>query len=188
MLNYLRIIICVLIIKNGFSQINNNDKKDSLKSVFCGTQAVFNYSYKTTHLAITFNLFLKKHCIYLGPEYTKILINPPVGDPVNKYDTNSLGLNLGYRYLFNTNFQRLFGFLQFNYAIYKNSYNEHQLGPPGITKRNRILVENTGTIGLNYKLNKKIFINSSIGIGSFAGFFLIFVNVIPSIYFGIEYR
>jgi hypothetical protein len=187
------LLLLLFLCNNATSQVdttNSHNKPINPKSnkAILGFRSSINYNYKIIHYTPVFNLYLKKHNIYIGPEYNQILINPPIGDPIDKFEIYSWGLNFGYRYMFNSNYKKITGFFQFNYSIFKVDYKEYQLGPPGVSDRNKLFVENTGSLGINYNINKKITMFSGLGIGSFYGFFLILENVVPNIYFGLEYR
>jgi hypothetical protein len=79
-------------------------------------------------------------------------------------------------------------FSQLNYSVYQIRYKEYQLGPPYVTNRKRIVVENTATFGIDYNIHKKFHLYGGIGFGSMDGFFLILNSVIPCSYVGLEYK
>jgi hypothetical protein len=95
---------------------------------------------------------------------------------------------LGYRYIFSEEQKKLKFFSQLNFSIYQVKYKEYQIGPPYMTERKRITVENTGTLGIDYNFYKKNHLFMGLGIGSTDGFFLMFSSFIPSIYIGLEYK
>jgi hypothetical protein len=179
----LLVIFSALFVASTYAQNTVSDKP-----VAYGLQLSNSSDAKSLHMAVGFTLTSHDHCVYLGPQFTLILQNPPTGDGPTQWDTTAFGLEAGYRYYFATKALRLKGFLQFNYLIYKGNRTDYSLGPPRETTRSFVNVENSGTIGLNYQLAPKLFLNGSFGMSSYEGFFLIIESVHPCIYLGLEYR
>lgn len=161
------------------------DTTKSIKS-FCIGYSTY-YNYKVLHYTPNFSLGFGKHNIFIGPEYNYIS-KTIKGDPVDIYEKSNWGLNLGYKYYFSKIISNLRLFGQFKFSIYQLRYDEYQHGPPYITKHKELIIENTATIGVNYKLFKKTFLFSGVGIGSYNGFFLMINSFTPSVFVGIEYR
>jgi hypothetical protein len=160
----------------------------STKSSFFGFQLYSSYDYKNLHFATDFSISLGRHELYLGPEYIKVIINPLFGDEIDKFGKTAWGLNLGYRCYFPYSKKRVSALFQFNYSLYKIDYTEYQLGPPYYSTHKGLLIENTGSLGVHFNINKHLFINSEVGIGSFSGFFLIFDSFFPSASICIGYK
>ncbi|MDP3442121.1 MAG: hypothetical protein Q8T08_04605 [Ignavibacteria bacterium] len=146
------------------------------------------YNYKVLHYTPNVSFGFNKHNLYIGPEFNTIL-KTVKGDPVDIYEKNNWGLNLGYRYYSSEIVSNLKIFGQFNFSIYQIRLDIYQHGgPPFIVKHKELIVENTATIGIDYELFKNINLFSGIGIGSFNGFFLMIDSFTPSVYIGIEYK
>lgn len=145
----------------------------------------FNYNYKIAHHSPAVSLEYANHNFYIGPEYS--LIIKPLGDPEDVYEKKSIGLNFGYRYFFfNQSKLKLFG--QLNYSLYHYKYKEYQLGLPFATEQKKLTIENTGTLGIDYGLNKNIHLFTGIGIGSTHGFFLILDSLFACSYIGLDFK
>lgn len=190
----LLLLIFLLILYQGFcvvpsmKNVNLLNSTDTLKKITFSLRNSVNYNYKIIHYTPVLGLYIDNHNIYLGLEYSKILINPLIGDPIDKYIITPLGFNLGYRYLCNIKLTNFSCFIQCNLSLYKINYISTQLGPTLETNVNSIFLENTLTIGVNYSLNNKINFFSGFGLGSFDGLFFISNHIIPSGYIGIEYK
>lgn len=61
---------------------------------------------------------------------------------------------------------------QLDFSIYQVKRIVYQHGLPCTREYSNIIVENSGTLGLEYKLANRIFLFSGIGIQSYKGFFL----------------
>ncbi|MEI8201606.1 MAG: hypothetical protein WCH34_01245 [Bacteroidota bacterium] len=146
----------------------------------------FYYNYKIIHHIPVFSFEYKDHNIYIGSQYSSILL--PFGDEGDSYEKNTKGLNLGYRYYFRNQKKLLRPFLQYNFSIYYVKYNEIKLGPPYRIEHKALAIENTASIGIAYKILPKLNIFSGAGFGSYDGFFLMLYAFIPSSYIGIEYN
>lgn len=161
--------------------------QDSIKkNLELSARYSFYYNYKIIHHSPVFTIKFNKNNFYFGPEYSLIL-KLIKGDPVDVYEKESFGINFGYRYFWGEETKRLKAFSQLNYAIFKVKYKEYQHGPPFVTEHKYLIIENTITIGVDYKIWKNFHVFSGAGIGSFAGFFLIIDAFTPSSYIGIEY-
>lgn len=143
-----------------------------------------NYQFRVLHTTPGFSLSTNNHNFYIGPQYTYVF--EPSSLSREDYETNTYGVNLGYRYYSNelVNKIRLFG--QLNFSIYQVKSIAYSLGGGYSTKR--IIVENTGSLGIDYTPIKHIHIFSGVGFGSFEGFFLLLDSFAPSGYVGLEYK
>lgn len=155
-------------------------------NIHFGIGYYFYYNYKMLHNVPSFSLGIRQHNISLGFQSTTVL--KPLGDPMDSYKKKSYGVNFGYRYLLTDQQQKIVPFTQLNFSIYQLKYIEHQKGLPLSTKRQRLIVENTVSIGLNYNLSKHLKLYSGIGFGSFDVFFLMFESYLPTSYIGLEYK
>lgn len=151
-----------------------------------GIRYSFVYNYKVVHHTPQFSMNIGQHNIYLGPQFTQVLHS--LGDPVDVYSKNTYGGNVGYRFHFWKRKSKLVPFAQLDFSIFQLKFNENQLGPPFLTERKKIVVENTASIGVDFNPVHHFYIFSGIGFGSYSGFFLLFNSFTPTCYVGLEYR
>ena len=127
------------------------------------------------------------HNLILGPEYTIHLRNI-YGDPIDRVEKYYRGINIGYRYIFNSSWKKANLFFQTNFSFYQLKFKAYQLGYPYVTDHKELIIENTAGIGFNYKLAPQFELSGGIGIGSTNGFFLMIGQFIPHSFLGIEYK
>ena len=183
---FLSVFIFFFLPYNSFCQIisksiiNYNVRINS----FYDFQIKPNYNYRSFQIAPVFSLEYKNHNVYLGPLYVYLFQPKPVANEV--FDNNAFGLNLGYRYYSKELFKngRLFG--QLNYSIFNFSYQQHQSIPPFQTKRNKVIAQNTISLGLDYKVINRIHLFVDFGLGSLGPFFLLFNRFTLTSNIGIE--
>ena len=144
------------------------------------------YNFRVIHTTPAFSLEYNKHNFYIGPQYSYIFQRIPIADEI--YENNSYGINLGYRYYSKELVNKLRIFGQFNYSIYRIKYTEYQKGTPFSTKKQKFIIENTISFGMDFIPFKHIHIYSGIGLGSFDGFFLLFKSSNLNTYVGFEYK
>lgn len=161
--------------------------QDTTKSrIDFGVRYSFYYNYKVMHHIPCFSMDIGQHNVYLGAQATNIL--KPLGDDVDVYEKNSYGVNFGYRYMFFNKQKKIIPFTQFNFSIYQVKYWEYQKGPPFLTERLKLIIENTASFGIDFNPINHIHIFSGIGFGSFGGFFLLLDSFTPCSYAGLEYK
>lgn len=151
-----------------------------------GLRYSFYHNYKVLHHSPVVTLDYKNHNLYVGPEFSTVL-KTIKGDPIDKFEKNAYGVNFGYRYTFNKNCAKkltLFG--QLNFSIYKVRVNITQMGPHSPVQIKQLIIENTGSFGLNYKITKGISLFTGVGFGSFDMFFMVVDSFTPSGYAGIS--
>ncbi|MCF8371881.1 MAG: hypothetical protein K9H64_09675 [Bacteroidales bacterium] len=144
------------------------------------------FNYPLRHTSPGISLSKRNHNLWLGPEYTLLLENPP-GDPIEVYKKNCLSLGIGYRYIFNSSWKNINLFLQTNFSFVQVEYKEYQLGPPFVTNRTKIIVENTMAVGANYQLPGNFELFGGIGFGSYDFFLMALEHFIPHATVGVEY-
>lgn len=155
-------------------------------SINFGIRYSFFYNYKVLHHIPNFSMDIGQHNVYIGVQATSVLKS--LSDPADIYKKNAYGINFGYRYSFWKKQTKLVPFTQLNFSIYQVRYTEHQNGPPFSTEKQKLIVENTASIGVDFNPVKHIHIYSGIGFGSFAGFFLLIDSFTPNCYVGLEYK
>ncbi len=153
-----------------------------------GLNYVQQINYPISHSILGLNLNKRNHNIYMGPNYTRLFNNYFCDELVNDYEKNFIGINFGYRYIVDSKWEKTNLFLQLDFSIYKVKYSEYQGHFIGIIDKEKVIIENNGSIGVNYKISNKIEIFGGIGIGSPAGFFLMIEYFLPHSFIGIEYR
>jgi hypothetical protein len=191
-MNY-KIILPIIFITIAAFNKNLISQETTKSKVTLGIQLISNYNFELkqeNNLRIiqctpSFSINFKNHKFYLGPQYTYIFQPTPIDNKI--YESNSFGLNLGYRYYSNYLFKnaRLFG--DFNYSIFHVIYTEYQKGPPFETKKEEIFMENTVSLGFDYSIFKKFHLFMGIGFGSYSAFFLILKNFTLTSYVGLGY-
>lgn len=174
-------MFCIAMVASSKAQTSTKSKAG------CGVRFSMVYNYRVIHAVPDFSMMFGRHNVYFGPEFTYVS-NTIKGDPVDPFKKKAFGANIGYRYYSNELKKRLKIFAQFDFAIYQISFVEYQQGLTYGTERNQFILENTATVGAEYKLFKGIYVNAGLGIGSYDGFFLMLDSFTPSSYIGIEYR
>jgi hypothetical protein len=185
------------IISYNWRTENSEDKSNFVKISFpydstskwrTGLIAVQQINYPISHSILAFRLSKMNHGIHLGLNYTYIFKNHFGDESVNSYKNNSPGVNVGYRYIIDSKWERTNLFLQLDFSIYKVEYKEYRGHGSGVVDVSNLIIENNGSIGLNYKISEKIDVFGGVGIGSTAYFFLMIEQFIPHSYVGIEYK
>jgi len=166
---------------------NSGYPYDSTNNWNFGIKLTQQVNYPILHTSPTFSIYRKNHNLYIGPEYTNLL-EESFGDPADNYQHEYWGINIGYRYIFDSHWKKTNLFLQMDFSFYQLKYTEHQLGNPQETNNKRTIVENNLGIGVNYQLFEQIEIFGGVGFGSTNGFFLMVEQFIPHSFLGIEYK
>lgn len=144
------------------------------------------YNFKVLHNNISIVLKKKNHDFYIGFQYSYIFQPMPIANKV--YNKKSCGLDLGYRYYFDINNKSLKLFTQFNYSFFRVKYIGYQQGDrDNVHYINKVIPENTVSLGLEYGFNSRLHIFAGAGFGSYDRFFLMIDNFNLTNYFGIEY-
>ena len=160
---------------------------DSINKWNFGIKLTQHFNYPITHTTPTLGIYKKNHNLFIGPEYTRLL-DKSMGDTKDTYEQEYWGINIGYRYILNSSWKKTFLFLQTDLSIYKVKYKVSQLGPVANPNHEKIVVENTIGLGLNYNISQHFEIFGGIGFGSTNYFYLMFDQVIPNSFIGIEYK
>ena len=180
-----------------FSAVGLTDNlfcQDSVKSkITLGIRLNTGYDFQVKHdnnlniirLAPLFSVNLKNHNFYIGPQYSYIFQPAPVSGEI--YDNNSYGLNFGYRYNSGYFVDNLRMFGQFNYSLFWVNSSQYQLGLPYWKSITTFYVKNDVSIGLDYRVVKKLHLALGFGMGSYHAFFLVLDNFTFTSYLGIEY-
>lgn len=141
------------------------------------------YNFKTLHYAPSANIQLGNHALYAGPDFVSVL--KPLGDPVNSYEKNAVGVQFGYNYTFFT--KNKFSLLcDFHYSIYK--YQTKIVAMSATTDAHRYVVENSLALAANYHLTKGLSIYAGAGINSYDGFFLLIEHSSATCFVGVKYQ
>ncbi len=179
---FLGIFVFLLIHQDCFGQNNQNE------ALRPGVRLTTVYDYWILHNAINLNLNFGNHNLYIGPELVHILRLPKKYDDIDNYRSKSIGLNFGYRYSSRELVPRVKLYGQLNFSIFQLKLIEKQLGPPFSQEKLQIVVENTASFGVDYKVSNKIHLFSGLGFGSYDGFFLMINSFTPTFYVGIDYN
>lgn len=132
--------------------------------------------------------YKNNHNIYVGADYIYLNRSYLKGDSFDKWENQYAGLNLGYRFIPNSNNQYLNFYFLCSYMIFEGEYTEYQLGPPFETIHKELIFMNTGGIGINYKPNRKLIASLGIGLSSTNYFFLMLDEALFNASISIEYR
>jgi hypothetical protein len=151
-----------------------------------GVKLTQHFNYPIMHTSPTASVYIQDHNIYLGPEFNLILTKPKV-DTTENWKPDHWGVNLGYRYILKSEKKKVNLFLQMNFSFYQVKYKEYKTGLSKTIDHQKMIIENTGSMGINYKFNKKLEIFGGVGFGSTCGFFLLFKKFIPHSFFGVGY-
>jgi len=141
------------------------------------------YNFKTLHYVPSFNIQFDKHGFYIGPDVVSVL--KPLGDPINSYKKNAVGVQFGYNNTFFT--KNKFSLLcDFHYSIYK--YQTKIVAMSTTTDAYRYVVENSLALACNYQLTKGLSIYAGAGINSYEGFFLLLEHSTATCFAGVKYQ
>jgi len=162
--------------------INNYSDVDKL---ILGAKIIMSADYPLFHGGFAFSLTKKQHNFHIGPEYLQFDEDNLQDDPLVKWDQNSFCLNVGYRFFPKSRFKNLHYYFGFNYSIFEVKFVEyHKMSPK--TEENQFFFLNTGSMGVNYKVARKLNIYSGLGLSS-NKFFLMFEPPFINLTFGLEY-
>lgn len=186
-------IIKILILLNVFISFTRAYCQEANKSSF-GLRYSFSYdfevkpdyNFKVIHHIPICSYRLNNHDFYLGPQYSYIFQPSPVANEI--FENNALGINFGYRYYSKELINNLQIFGQFNFSVFRIKFEEYQQGYSLKKTHHELIIENTATFGMNYKLMNKLNLFTGIGIGSFNVFFLMLDKFNLSNYLGIGYE
>jgi hypothetical protein len=187
----IRKIIVFLIVFISFTKIYCQETKKSgfgLRYTFSyDFEVKRDYNFRVIHHIPVCSYRLNSHDFYVGPQYSYIFQPTPVANEI--YENNAFGINFGYRYYTKELINNLQIFGQFNFSVFRIEFEEYQHGYPFKETRQEFVVENTATIGMNYKfINNKLNLFVGTGIGSYNGFFLMLDKFNLSNYIGVGYE
>lgn len=174
-------------LKYNSKPVNYFSPVDSTHNWNFGIKLTQQVNYPIGHTSPALSIYRKNHNVNIGPEYTH-LFKESIGDALDIYQQDYWGINIGYRYIFDSPWRKTNLFLQMDFSIYQLIYSEYQLGYNNAAEQKITVVENNVGFGINYKLFNHVEIFGGIGFGSTNGFFLILDQVIPHSFFGIEYK
>jgi hypothetical protein len=187
------IIICFdfdLFSQNAIIQFDHSSLKSiTSKKTIISIRNTYKFSYRVIHYSPVISCYFKQNNIYLGPEFTRIITNPPYGDPIDTYlSTSSWGYNLGYRYMFDSLQHRVSLFFQCDFSICRFKYSIFQLGPAVNPTGYRTFFENSLSVGSFINLTHNVPVFCGAGISAFGGVFFTSDVITGYLYIGIEYK
>lgn len=153
-----------------------------------GVGLVQQFNMPIMHTSAVMNVWHRGSVLYAGPQYTYIYKEYSREEGITRYRQNSLGLNFGFRQVIKTRNEIFNVFVQMDFSIYETQYWYYVTPYSEIRSDNQWIVENAASIGLNYRISDKIELNTGYGMGSTAGFFLMFEEVIPHFFAGLQYN
>lgn len=141
------------------------------------------YNFKTVHYSPGVIFQLGDHALYVGPDFISVL--QPLGDPVNSYEKNAVGMQFGYDYTFYR--KNKFSFLcDFHFSMY--NYQTKVIAMYSTTHSNRLMVENSLAAAANYQITKGWSVYAGAGLNSYDGFFLLLEHSSATCFAGVKYQ
>jgi hypothetical protein len=126
------------------------------------------YHYRSIHNALILARDIEEHQVFFGTEYITLL--EPFGNPLNNYSSHTIGMHVGYRNYFYQLRPDLGFYGQFAFSFYPVSFRIPVLGNE---KNTTLTIENTLSVGAEYRLRERFYVFSTAGIGSLDGWFLV---------------
>lgn len=161
---------------------------DTTRNWIIGLRYSLQSNYPLINNGFALSAYKNNHNIFVGVDYLYLNRSYLRGDSFDKWENQYLGLNLGYRYIPNSNNHYLNFYFLFSYVIFQGEYIEYQLGPPFETIHKKLIFMNTGGLGLNYKPNRNLVTSIGIGLSSTNYFFLMLDEAFFNASISIEYR
>ncbi len=169
------------------SNLSQTPPQDPANRLRYGVKLTQHFNYPIMHTSPTSSVYIKNHNFYFGPEFT-FLLTKGSSDSTDDWTPELLGLNVGYRCLIKTDMKKANFFVQMNFSFYRVKYKEYASGSLVAIEKDKMIIENTGGAGLNYRFNKKIEIFGGVGFGSTSGFFLLLRHFVPHSFIGVGYK
>ena len=164
------------------------DKASKSKKWGFGVKFVQQLNMPVYHSIMAFNVRKGNSNVYVGPHYTYIT-KEKIGDETDlSFSQSTYGLNFGYLYTINSRNKIFEVFLQLDFSVYEKEYWYYEGLYSGIASDTKLIVENCFSVGLKYNISEKFETFAGYGIGSTDGFFFMFDEVIPQIYFGVQFN
>lgn len=164
----------------------NVNPYDSTRKLKFGLRLAQQLNYPILHTSAALSIGCKGHSVYLGPAFTHL--NGKSFSFADTYEQTNMGLNFGYRYLFDSQWKNTHVLVQMDFLVYQAHYTEHSLGNPVGRELQKTIVENNFGIGLNHRLSEHVEVFGGLGFGSTNGFFLMLDQFITHSFLGIEYK
>ena len=168
---------------NPFREVKKERKKWGY-----GVKFVQQFNMPVKHTIVALNVNKGNHNLYVGPHYTHIAEKRITGDTDISYAQHTYGVNFGYNVIIKTRNEHFDVFMQLDFSLYEADswYMEE---PYAVIESERSLVlENCISTGIRYNFSDKLSILGGYGFGSTEGFFFEFEEVIPQIFFGLQYQ
>ena len=116
------------------------------------------------HMTPTISIYKKSHNFFIGPEYTSLTRPFKDADWKDRYEVQSWGFKIGYRYLYQTQWQQTHFYLQLNGSVYEGSYGYSSPGGGGYYEG--VIGEITLGFGVNHKIDQHVEIFIALGGGA----------------------
>ncbi len=172
--------------KAHFSQLHTKSSKTG--NWILGLRFVQQFNMPILHSVLALNIQKGKSNFYLGPHYTHISKRRIKSENEIDFNQSSVGLNGGYAFTVYQRRKTFSVFLQLDFSLYQAEnwyYTEYY---SDIESEKTIVLENCLSVGLKYYASKRLSLITGYGFGSTAGFFLLFDQAIPHVYFGLQYN
>jgi hypothetical protein len=174
-MNYLKIVFIALVTFFSSMRVSSQTSIGPSFSTY--------YNFKTLHYAPSVNVQFDNHAVYIGPDVVSVL--KPLGDPVNSYEKNAVGVQFGYNYTFFT--KNKFSLLcDFHFSMY--NYQTITYTWFTMTPSNRLIIENSFAFAANYQFTKGLSVYAGAGINSYDGFFLLLEHSSATCFAGMKYQ
>jgi len=153
-----------------------------------GIRVLQQFNMPVLHSIVALNLTKGNSNLYLGPHFTHISERQIKAEDEISFSQNTYGLNLGYFYVLNTRNRSFDVFLQIDFSLYQAEEQYYTGYHSEVQSETSLVVENCISVGISYQISSKFDLFTGYGIGSTGGFFFMFEDMIPHVYFGLQYN
>jgi len=140
------------------------------------------------HTILALNVNKGNHNLYVGPHYTHIAERKIKSETDISYAQSTYGLNFGYNVIIKTRNEHFDVFMQLDCSIYQAEFWYTEGLYSEVYSEEKLVTENCISTGIKYNFNDKFSVLGGYGFGTTEGFFFEFEEVIPQIYFGMQYQ
>ncbi len=153
-----------------------------------GVKMVQQFNMPVYHSILALNVRKGNHNLYFGPHYTHISKQKIKADTDVSYDQNTYGLNMGYMIVLKTRNEIFDVFLQLDVSLYQEEYWYYTGLYSELESDTKLTAENCISVGVKYNISDKFEIFGGYGIGATDGFIFMFEEIVPHLYFGLQYN
>ena len=169
-----------------FSQVHASSSKS--RDWIVGLRFVQQFNLPIMHSVVALNVQKGKSNFYLGPHFTHISKRRIKSEDEVDFNQSTYGINGGYNLTVYQRRKTFSVFLQLDFSLYEAEnwyYTEYY---SDIESEKTLVLENCLSVGIKYHASKSVSLITGYGFGSTGGFFLLFDQAIPNVYFGLQYN